>query len=117
MSFPSDAPEYCPPELRRWVQLDADGSKRIPGSEAAQFLEWKHTAFLKTWEEIIPHWKFSESNSYSESLLLQLKVRRLEADRKRQAAQAKNRRKKNRASEKSKTLAGLSQFEGDSRHK
>jgi hypothetical protein len=90
VSFPSDAPDYCPPELRRWFQLDNDGSQKIPGSKAAQFLEWKRPTFFKTWDEFIPRWKFRESDSYSESLLRQLEAHK--ADRKRKADREKNRR-------------------------
>jgi hypothetical protein len=104
VSFPDDAPDYCPPELRRWFHLNEDGSKKILGSKAAQFLQWKRPTFLKTWDELIP-WKFRASESYSESLLLQLKAQKIEADRKRKAARERNRRaRKKPAQEKSEKL-------------
>jgi hypothetical protein len=98
VSFPADAPNYCPPELERWFQLDCDNSERIPGSKAAQFLGWTRPTFLKAWDTFFPFWKFRESKSYSASLLRRLGAYRIEAERKRKADQAKARRARKKES-------------------
>jgi hypothetical protein len=90
-------------KLGRWNRLDFDQSERILGSKAARHLGWTRPAFLKAWSEFIgPYWEFDENRDYSESLLLQLKADKSEADRKRKAARERNRRaRKKPAQEKS----------------
>jgi hypothetical protein len=72
--------------------------RKILGSKAAQHLGWTRPAFLKTWREFIgPYWEFDENGDYSESLLRQLKARKIEGDRKREADQARDRRAERKA--------------------
>jgi hypothetical protein len=80
-------------ELKRWIRFDCDESERISGNKAAQHLGWTRPTFLKTWSKFIGrYWEFDENGDYSESLLRQLKVRKIEGDRKREADQARDRR-------------------------
>jgi hypothetical protein len=80
-------------ELNRWIRFDCDESERISGNKAAQHLGWTRPTFLRTWREFIGrYWEFDENGDYSESLLRQLKARKIEGDRKREADQARDRR-------------------------